>query len=374
MPGSQKQVVRYQKFMASFSRLPLMFVHVINLPEDKILYLSGTVGMIHRSKKGFTLIELLLVITLLSILVIFALQFYRQKAITARVNKASFEVQQVLAAAMTFNADFGNWPDNNSGLPTCTPPQTKTEQTFLQNYLPNGIIQSSVGANYCWGKIGKNGQLFWVALQSPNNNVDFANRVAAALPNAIATSDPNQLVNAPPCTSQACFVRAEITAQSGATGNGNLNIVAAGFCQSNKQSQNDKSVCDDTSVSSTGGASQAYTVTFNACKTGVTPRMYISPNFLNLPTNTHTGYSIMQIASNLPSCTTNPTDGKETCSVIFTATICKIDAEHNYKNYCAPIDIKTIGNNATIGGSYFITCDAESNASFESQKNGGAVI
>ncbi len=292
--------------------------------------------------KGFTLIELLLVIAIMAIIASLAVMTYRRSFINHRIDQVSMEMQHVLEGAMAYNVDHnGQWPPENTNFPDCAINDEKT-QDFVRYYLPNANPRSYLGSQYCWGV--DHTRLFWVAIRVPNANVLMAQRIAAALPNAITTEDPQNHSELPaPCTTSDCYVRAEIT-QPGATSNQSqgATIAAVGDCQTGQTISN---AFGGNCQSLLGDGSQQYQISFTACPQNSFPRLSIMPNFYVAP-NASVGYAIQSITatSNLNSCSTQGT----------TLQTCLGRVSVQVKTYKGSADAITLGG--AEGASYIVAC------------------
>ncbi len=305
-----------------------------------------------QKKQGYTLIEMLLVIAIISILAAAFLLTYRTHAATARVNKASLEVQQVLQAAMTYQVDEGAWPDATAAPPTCTPPNL-TQNKFVQNYLPNQDYVSSFGNNYCWSETKTSNNhtpTFWVALKSPNNDSNFATRVASRLPNAVVTSDPTQTPATPCVAGQACYVRAEVPRPSGSGGSSHAFVIAIGNCKPGVKNNTD---CPDTAVVS--GQPKKYTATFPACPTNYSPVGIATLNFLKMPTGNSRGAFFDRDSTQVTSCKSDPTTGKGSCEIVVSVGTCTRASKP-----CNSVEIFGLPS-GNAGASYVITCKPNQN-------------
>ncbi len=303
--------------------------------------------------EGFTLIELLLVLTLLIIMLGFAVLTLRQHAENARINKASFEIEQVLQAAITYNTNNGKWPKDNSGG-TCTP---DPNSDFVQHYLPNAQAQSSFGYYYCWRAKGINKQLFSVALQVPDNDSNLAKRLAAHLPNAIITGDPNNDSSHDCETDQPCFVRTEISANTNTDLSAQIYIAGLGNCATGYEADQvpDRENCKLLPVQD---QTEIFSITFPACPSNYDTKIIVTPNFITMPGMNQKiswklqGYSFMRskATANYNSCSIS--NGQETCQIDLQIQTCT-NAD------CKALDILQTGEyakTATIGASYMASC------------------
>ncbi len=303
-------------------------------------------------QKAFTLIELLLVIAIISILAAVGILSYRRYFQVNRIDKVAIGMQHVLEAAMAFYVDKNEWPAQHR----CEN-QDPDQQDFIDNYLPNANYKSYFGTDYCWQAAGNADpapRLFWVALKIPGEQTDrltIAKRIAARLPNAITTSDPESTDSlAPPCDDSACYVRAEITVPGASTNAvASMSLAASGDCHTGTTTPNASKTgdCRDTSPAGL----QYYTIHFNPCPVNTTPDLRINPNFIMLP-RSHNGYGLVTVNATEQTCTpaADPDSGKEHCTAAVTVTACIPNTRHN----CSEKNIKAMGGQA--GASYIVTC------------------
>lgn len=302
-----------------------------------------------KKTQGLTLLEVLLVIALLSIMAAFAIKFVRQRAVTARIDTTSVEMQHVLQAALAYNVDNNKWPDANSALPVCNPAGNANLTNFLDNYLPNGNYTSRYGDDYCWSEAGATHRLFWVALKAPGNNAQMAARIASHLPNAITTSDPkNTTVNPPACTAASCYVRAEV-AQPGTNNVQGMMLIAHGICRSNAAIISGKAHCSAGQYTGGRNGVDNFTITFPACPSGLKPELMISPNLINMPSKTDNGFAFSSLeAYQQKACTQIPdANGNEACYPFVHISLCTGD-------HCKLYSIFDLGGSA--GATYGIVC------------------
>lgn len=298
--------------------------------------------------RGYTLIEMLFVIALIAVIASFAIATYRSHAQTERIDKAAIEMQQVLEAALTFHAINHHWPENNNQIPQCYPNQNPRLRNFIQHYLPNSNVIDNFGKPFCWGSRGGNDRikaLFWVAISVPNQNENMAKRIAARLPNAIVTSEPNRLsVPAPPCNPMGCYVRAEVP-RPGAQVNENHDFfVSSGVCKTSQKIITKQSICEDTNVP----GQQIYKITFRACPTGMVPQVVAAPNFLTMPP-AQISNPIYQLNASAISCIKNADNQQyASCTIRVVANIC-------WSRHCQPKNIKTLPG-GKIGATYQVAC------------------
>jgi prepilin-type N-terminal cleavage/methylation domain-containing protein len=265
------------------------------------------------TQKGYTLIELLLVVTVLAFIAAMGVKTYRDKAIADRANIAALNIQHVLEAGISYNiAENGLWPKKNWSNSTCT--TTPDDDIFVKNYLPNNSNQSNLGVPLCWSgddpTLGEQkAKRFWVALSvgssSDSTIVALAQRIAARLPNAIITNNPDEApLTATPtntCTSGSCFVKAEVAIPSGGGIAGNSLVVGVGYCDSDvpasgrvygtQPGSGTNISCRRTKISeqfpgvgfanpSADSLSQ-YEIDFQ-CRPGEFPKVYVTPNFVRM--------------------------------------------------------------------------------------------
>lgn len=312
-----------------------------------------------KKQTGFTLIEMMLVIAVIAIMSALAVTTYRRQAQTARIDKVSIEMQHILEAALAFNVDNnGKWPDPNKGTACST---QQPSDAFVDNYIPNQDVHSSFGGYYCWSKLGgSNGdsRLFWVALKVPHNNRVLAKRIAARLPNAIATTE----LEAPQpasCSGGDCYVRTEVV-QPGVSSNNNSQggmVVATGDCPSHNDDTNsneNSSTCRR--ISSDEGTK--YRINFTACPENALPRVTVFPNFINFPEGNFPGFTIKNMDAKRTSdaCTIRVGDNdqrRQQCDISIHATTCV------YKGSlydCKYLDIANTRHPGSMGASYIVAC------------------
>lgn len=296
---------------------------------------------------GFTLIELLLVIAVISVLAAVGIMSFRRSFQENRIDKVAIGMQHVLEAAMAYYVDQNEWPANHA----CDGTGGDTTD-FVTNYLPNSNTKSFYGTDYCWEKAGDTNRLFWVAVKIPGDGVEnlaVAKRLAARLPNAIATNDPDTTtIPAPACDASDCFVRAEITVPGTASNNiQQSSIAATGECHgTSTPNAANTGTCTDSS----SGGQQQYSITFPACASGTEPSLNVSPNYIELP-HTQTGYTLQGMQAMPGTCTTTADpSGLESCSVAVAVTVCKPNGPNN----CSEVNIKGLGGQA--GASYIVSC------------------
>lgn len=299
-----------------------------------------------RKLNAFTLIEMLLVITLIAMITGVGVMVLRKSADQARIDKAALEMQSVLQAAMAYETAIQAWPESSMGTalvtPSCTPSQSPDSslQNFIASYLPNepasvttAAVQSSLGTNYCWAPsavnpgtstYNLNSPLFWVALQVPGGATaaacNFANRLAAKLPNALVMTDPTDITTTT-CASPGAapistpYVRAEVP-QPG-TGGGSLpkgvTVIGVGYCDSNGVSTAVPSTATSCVHSGGGKTMNTFTVSFNCAssQTGyvvASASSYVSNTYSSLKGNLPVLLGVIDVTTN--SCT-HPSAGAQ---------------------------------------------------------------
>ena len=312
-----------------------------------------------KLQDAFTLIELLLVIAVLSIIAALGIMSYRRYFQTNRIDKVAISMQHVLEAAMSFYVDnSATWP-----LPKQCDDSTPTTNSFVTDYLPNGSYQSTFGTDFCWhdagaGSAPQQHRLFWVAVRVPGaapDSTNIAKRLAARLPNAVVTSQPNtpNTDPVPPCDSDGCYVRTEITVPGTGTGTaGSLSLAAAGTCSSASSTPipGAEGSCRYGSTDDT--VNDGFTVLFPACPAGTHPDLNINPNFIRLPTS-DSGYTMLGMQAHTGACSQSAdSSGNENCSATVNVTVC---TPHRRQD-CNEVDVMSIGNGAQIGASYVVSC------------------
>ena len=308
--------------------------------------------------RAFTLIEMMLVIAVIAIIASFSLMMYQKTAETARIDKAALEMQHILEAALAYNVDKKHWPKANNAN-DCSSTSPDVSDFFVKHYIPNQDARSSYGSYFCWSVVdGENDdnsqRLFWVAMKVPKNHKALADRLAARLPNAIATSDPNQ-VTKQACNTSDCYVRAEVV-QPGATSSakGGM-LVAAGNClETNQRPKACLPLGDGEHHRS------IYEIIFNACPDNDVPRVTVVPNFLHMRTNRGSmlgDFAAGRTGDPCVSFTDDNDQQKQRCKVYVQATYCK--SAHGGKS-CSWPDIKEAPDgkapHGSEGASYIVTC------------------
>ncbi len=328
-------------------------------------------------KRGFTLIELLFVLAILAVLASIILMSIRKSAQTHRINKAAYEMQEVLQAAMAYRVDQREWP---AKLDCNAATISGENKKFIENYLPNENIKSLFGTQYCWGAIATNNNSgtvnpndsqihkprFWAAISIPTTGNNFAHvenlakRLSARLPNAILTSDPKgttiltnpaQSAN---CTAGApCYVKSEIVqpgAASGASTAGAGAIVGAGNCVPGSTRSNGLSSCKD--VSSNGQTQ--YEIEFNRCGEKQKPIVTSAIDFLTMPGDSSRGWPISKYSTEASNCMQEPNTQKSKCLLTVNYYLCT-------NKGCDPSPIRATGDNhGKVGASYNVTCAPKS--------------
>jgi len=296
--------------------------------------------MTNKPQRGFTLIEILLVIAVIAVIASLAILTYRGHSQTTRIEKSALELQQVLEAALAYNADQAQWPANNSALPSCTP--TAAANTFVNGYLPNARTTDAFGANYCWSKAGTSDRLFWVAIPVPGNDQAMAKRIAARLPNAIITSDPTS-ATMPACVDNAtCYVRSEVAQPGLTTSNVTHEYVATSGSYTCSKTQ--------------GCNAATQHVTFKACAPNTTPHIYGAPTRFQLPTPGSAddpGFILKEVSTS-GSCNATPdASGNQSCDMTVNVSICATSPS----TACVATNIFQFGATpAVVGASYTVMC------------------
>jgi len=305
---------------------------------------------------GFTLIELMLVIAIMALITSFGVMMVRKHAESERLNKTALQMQGILQAAMAYDVDQDDWPDE---LP-CDGSGTVTD-LFLQ-YLPNQTVQSNFGGNYCWGTNASH-KLFWVALKFPGTDRLMVERIAAQLPNAYAVTDPD--TNNPKndlceTDSSDCYVRAEI-AQPGITSNQQAgHIVGSGDCKPISGTQpgsSEGTQCVQGSVDS--NLDQVYAIDFS-CQPGEQGGLIVMPNFLKMPKvdiNRSLSNSMGEYSIATNSCI-SATGGNTSCTISVRATYnntyCPNSAAAPISIFKSCSDVLVAGH---VGASYIAYCE-----------------
>ncbi len=306
-----------------------------------------------RRQNGYTLIELLLVVTVLALIAALAVKTYRDKAQTDRINIAALDVQHVLEAGMAYNvANAGSWPEANSTTP-CV--KANTTDTFTTDYLPNSSNQSNYGTYFCWSgddpTYGKQkAKRFWVAMPIIDNDLttatNTAKRIAARLPNAVATGNPSDSSATPsPCTTSACYVRAEVSVPSASSTLQNTYIAGSGNCDPSIANNGGVDgdghqpgigtgvFCRRTTLGEQFDAAKSaypgddslsqYEIGFQ-CKPAETPYVNVTPNFFRANRFSTAGwtepniYQLSATASDSANC--KSTNGQVTCTINLIAS------------------------------------------------------
>ncbi len=315
--------------------------------------------MSKKIQQGYTLIELLLVVAIISLIASLSIKAIRDKALSERINIASLNIQHVLEAAMAYNVAIGTWPEEN--VNDCSRPSIN--DNFVNDYLPNQNFQSNYGTPFCWSGNDSSGKplapRFWVAMLVPNGDSSTAKRIASRLPNAIITSDLNNITNQ--CTNTACYVRAEV-AQPSQTSNAQSGIYVAsqGYCDPEKTLQRNmdgsytfsrqlgankrSSYCQRTTLydqfedRSGGYASHPslgqYQIVFQ-CKPGEQGAVNAIPAFLTMSRNSKGYvdplYKLIVTPSDGGDCNTDPATGRVSCKETVVVS-------YNYEG-AAPVEI-----------------------------------
>lgn len=138
---------------------------------------------------AYTLIELLLVVFIIGVLATLAITIYEKESLTAKINKTSTQMQQILQAANAYYVDNGCWPmswqNNTCKQCTTTPADFNQYLNLGSNTNPFG---NTASFNYTYQpepQSCKKFQVFSGELPSPA----ITSRVIANLPSGIpATS------------------------------------------------------------------------------------------------------------------------------------------------------------------------------------------
>lgn len=315
-----------------------------------------------KKQNGFTLIEMMLVIAVVAIMAALGVMAYRRHAVTTRIDKTAIEMQHVLEAALAYNVDQnGKWPEKRFDAACSTTKPEPNSNDFIQNYISNQDVHSSYGSYFCWSPVDDNqsANLFWVALKIPHNDTALGNRIAARLPNAILTSNPEK-TDQVACSGSDCYVRAEVV-QPAATSNnvsGSGMVVATGDCPSHNDETNsnhESSTC--TRNNSYSGKGTEYQIEFAACSDQYMPRVTVFPNQLSFPKDNYPGFTVKDIDAERTSepCTVTTDDNgkrRQVCNVTVHATTCI--GEGPYK--CNYIDIANARHPGSVGASYMVAC------------------
>lgn len=264
---------------------------------------------------GYTLIELLLVIAIMAIIASSAILAYRHHIENSRLTKAALEIQNVMQAVISFNANTGEWPQVHNQIPSCTTTAPSSENPFVENYLPNQNALSNYGSYFCWGNPEGNTHLFWIAMQAPFNDINLAKRIAAQLPNAITTSNPNDLAVSECETGGACYIRAE-TPQTSVTAQTNGGIAGAGACPDSNgtKSGSGKNMSCTYEGLSNEKRHVHYQVQFD-CPENTSAHLLFTPTFVDTGLGgRESPSSIWKLEPNI-NCTHNNSTPSETCAV-----------------------------------------------------------
>lgn len=311
-------------------------------------------------QRGVTLIEMMLVIAIMAVIAAASIGALHKQAERTRINKVAMEMQQVLEAALAYHVDHHEWPPAKN-TPDCD--VSETTQEFVENYLPNQSIKSSMGSCFAWSyqvspdheTDAKTARLFWIALTAPQGNVQLAKQLVSQLPNAAVTSDLQQLS---PCDGNDCYVRIQI-AQPAASSNSaakNGLVIATGDCPSHNDDQNLEIDSDCQRVPSQDGTQ--YEISFSACPSGTRPKVTAFPNFISYPKDGWPGYTVKDIdakRTNEPCTETvdeNNQDRIQHCRVVVHASYCAGAGPFS----CYYIDVAHARNPGSIGASYVVSC------------------
>ena len=295
-----------------------------------------------QNQRAYTLLEMLLVIAVIAVIAAMSLMMLHDRSKTLRINKAALEVQQVLAGAMNYYNDRGQWPlSNMATYPQCDMPTADND--FKQYYLPNGLAKSSFGFNYCWMPIGNpdssNKPLFLVALQVPNQDQHIAERIAARLPSAIVTASPGAVIA---CDGQQpCFVQAEIGRPGGGQQSDEL-LMAIGHCNKANTDPGCRFIGNDNK-----GQTFYYQLTFRHCPAGFQPKVLTSPNYYSQTEEKQTARSLGHLSADNEQtrCAANAAGTQQICNLQATAFVCGGRCKMTAKNV------------TDIGLSYIAICE-----------------
>ncbi len=291
-------------------------------------------------------------IAVVSIIAALGLLGYRRYFEENRIDKVAISMQHLLEAAMAYYVDNHKWPQAHDCDAANDP------DAFVQDYVPNADIKSYFGGNFCWHDAGAgvsdatpgSGRLFWTAINIPvpgTKRLIVAKRLAARLPNAVATSAPeSDEIPLPACNDQNCFVRAEITVP-GTTTNAiaGSTIAAVGECHTHQNIPSTSGDCRD--ISNSGN--QRYHITSKACPVGTKPVLSINPNFIIMPPNSQSGFKITQMHAQALGCSQDSEHSM--CDAAVTVATCA------RPNKCGePRDIKTYSG-TTVGANYILICN-----------------
>ncbi len=286
-------------------------------------------------QKGFALLETMLVMALLAIIASVGILAIRRQLETSRIQKTGQEIKQVLQAALAYYVDHQHtWPSNNMNLPGY--PLPYNNRSAFTIYLPNHNRVSELGTRYCWGTESDNRRLFWVAIKTPNQSV--AKRIAAQVPNAIATADPRR-TNPPPCTDTHCYVRAEIIEPSDlGVKRTEAYITAIGHCRHGK-------TIDHCAFVAYGGVyTDSFRVSFPACPKSMLPKATAAPNNITLHLR-NADISSFQVATQC-QITINPKTKQQSCVINAIAKLRTLQQ--------SVVNIAVYGG--TVGLSYVVAC------------------
>lgn len=164
-----------------------------------------------KSKLGFTLIEMLLVLVIISMIIFAFIGYTQRQAESARIDRTTMQMQQILNAGLAYYVDHGAWPPQS----TTTDPLAPLKPTYLPD-IP--IINPwNQGYSFATGTATFNSRNFivWSTIPAPTTTPARATAIAAVisglLPLAYTSSDVN---GTPPDSTTPC------------DGNGDCAIVA----------------------------------------------------------------------------------------------------------------------------------------------------
>ncbi len=291
---------------------------------------------------GYTLFEILLVITVISVLASLALMTYRINAESVRNKKVSAELQHVLESGLAYYVDKRAWPTDathgsHATAPDCSSLSIDPKNDFI-SYLPNQTNVSSTGSRFCWNQDAQSDHLFWVALLSPKPGPALARQMAARLPNAVITTDPNDdaasALNTCP-KNTPCYVRSEvgIPGMASAPPPSPYTVAAIGYCNPDGD--------DPTGDCHHNGGSD-YTLSFG-CPGGQHGKAFVIPNFWSGGTSPGGGHFT---PANIAGPTNVDCDGS--CDINIQAQICDMTSS----NTCD--DMTQYGGK--VGATYIAIC------------------
>ena len=112
-------------------------------------------------RQGFTLIELMIVVVILGILATTIMPKILSKPDKARVEKARFEIRQIMTALALFKTENGRFPTTSEGLQALV---SNPDPSGLPGYDPDGYLDKVPldpwGSNYIYISPGVNSKDF----------------------------------------------------------------------------------------------------------------------------------------------------------------------------------------------------------------------